>query len=160
MRFVKHVAAGPKTPAVQSPWHAELVALLKTESAEQHAPGFNAGFNAGIRAVIKLLDQHELKRQQNSARAIRQRQAAEKKIGGDLPYGKQLAPDGESLIDDPKEQRVIAHARKLHASPLSLRAVAHKLREARMYPRSHDPDDPQSPIEFQAVQIQRMIADE
>ena len=157
---MKHDVAGAKTPTVRSPWHAELVALLKIESAEQPAPGFNAGFNAGVRAAIKLLEQHEQERQRLSARAIRQRQADEKKIGGDLPYGKQLAPDGESLIDDPKEQRVIAHARKLRASPLSLRAVARKLREARMYPRKHDPNDPRSPIEFQAVQIQRMTDEE
>jgi hypothetical protein len=151
-RFVKHDVAGPKTDAVQSPWRAELVALLKTENTE-HA----AGFNAGLCAAIKLLERHEQERQQLSARAIQQRKADGKKIGGDVPYGYQIAPDGETLIDEPKEQRVIAHARKLRASPLSLRAVARKLRAARMYPRNHDPDDPRSPSDFQAVQIQRML---
>jgi DNA invertase Pin-like site-specific DNA recombinase len=137
-----------------SPWRDELVTLLKPEQTE-HA----RGFNEGIRAAIALLTRHEHDRQQRSRSAIRQRKADGKKIGGDVPYGYQIAADGETLLENPAEQRVIARARKLRSSGLSLRAVAHKLRDDRLYPRNHDPKNPRSPREFQAVQIQRMLGE-
>ena len=134
-----------------SPWRAELIALCKAEETE-HA----RGFNAGIQAALELLTRHEQDRQLLSKRALKQRKADGKKTGGDVPYGYRLAADGETLLANLDEQRVIAKVRKLRPTH-SLRGIARKLREANIFPRSYDPQDHGSTSEFQAVQIQRML---
>ena len=139
-------------PDVPSPWRADLVALLKAEETE-HA----RGFNAGIQAALELLARHEQDRQLLSRRGLKQRKVDGKKTGGDVPYGYQLAVDGETLLANPDEQRVIAKVRELRPN-YSLRAIARKLRIANIFPRSYNPQDPDSASEFQAVQIQRMLA--
>ena len=73
-----------------------------------------------------------------------------------MPYGYRLAADGETLLANLDEQRVIAKVRKLRPTH-SLRGIARKLREANIFPRSYDPQDHGSTSEFQAVQIQRML---
>lgn len=143
----------PKAHDALPPWRDNLIGLLKAEETE-HA----RGFNAGIRAAIGLLTKHEQDRQQLSRNAIKQRKVEGKKTGGDLPYGHQLGADGETLVENPDEQRVIAKARKLRLNH-SLRAIARKLRSAHIFPRDYDPKDPGSPSEFQAVQIQRMLGE-
>lgn len=145
----------PKAHDALSPWRDDLDTLIKAEETE-HA----RGFNAGIRAAIALLTKHEQDRQQRSRSAIKQRKVEGKKTGGDLPYGHQLGADGETLVENPDEQRVIVKVRKLKSSGLSLRAVARKLRAANIFPRNHDPNDSTSPSKFQAVQIQRMLDEE
>lgn len=147
---------GPSTEVsgaadVPSPWHADLVALLKAEETE-HA----RGFNAGIQAALELLARHEQDRQLLSRRGLKQRKVEGKKTGGDVPYGYQLAADGATLLANLDEQRVIAKVRKLRPNH-SLRAIARKLKEAGIFPRSYDPQDPTSASEFQAVQIRRML---
>ena len=147
---------GPSTevsgaPDVPSPWHADLVTLLKAEETE-HA----RGFNAGIQAALELLARHEQDRQLLSKRGLRQRKVEGKKTGGDVPYGYQLAADGATLLTNLDEQRVIAKVRRLRPNH-SLRAIARKLKEAGIFPRSYDPQDPTSVSEFQAVQIRRML---
>ena len=134
-----------------SPWHADLVTLLKAEETE-HA----RGFNAGIQAALELLARHEQDRQLLSKRGLRQRKVEGKKTGGDVPYGYQLAADGATLLTNLDEQRVIAKVRRLRPNH-SLRAIARKLKEAGIFPRSYDPQDPTSVSEFQAVQIRRML---
>jgi DNA invertase Pin-like site-specific DNA recombinase len=114
------------------------------------------GFNAGIQAALELLARHEQDRQLLSRRGLKQRKADGKKTGGDVPYGYQLAADGETLRANLDEQRVIVKVRKLRPNH-SLRAIARKLKEARIFPRSYDPQDPTSISEFQAVQIRRML---
>jgi len=47
--------------------------------------------------------------------------------GGAVPYGYRLAADGEHVEELPEEQAVLAEARRLRASGLSLRAVAREL---------------------------------
>ena len=138
-------------PDVPSPWRADLVALLKTGDTE-HAQGFNAG----IQAALEVLARHEQDRQQLSKRGLKQRKVEGKKTGGDVPYGYQLAADGATLLANLDEQRVIAKVRKLRPNH-SLRAIARKLKEAGIFPRSYDPQDPDSASEFQAVQIRRML---
>jgi hypothetical protein len=145
--LVKQDVSDPKTAPVQSPWRDELLALLKTENTE-HA----SGFNAGLRAAVKVLEQHAQDRQQRSARAIAKRKDEGKKTGGDLPYGYELAPDGETLREAPAEQRVIAAARKLRAEGHSLREVARRLAARKMFPREG--------AEFHAAQIKRMTDEE
>lgn len=150
--FVKDPNA--ETPGLSdatSPWRDDLVALLKSEETE-HA----RGFNAGVHAALELLTRHEQDRQLRSKSALKQRKVDGKKNGGDVPYGYQLADDGETLLERIDEQRVIAKARKWRPQH-SLRAIARKLREERLFPRNYDPKDPKSPREFQAVQIQRML---
>lgn len=141
----------PKPPDVESPWRDDLVKLLKAEETE-HA----RGFNAGIHAALDLLTRHEQDRQLRSKSALKQRTVDGKKNGGDVPYGYRLADDGETLLERLDEQKVIAKARKWRPNH-SLRAIARKLKAERLFPRNYDPKNPNSPDEFQAVQIQRML---
>ena len=144
-------AEAPKPPDVESPWRDDLVRLLKAEETE-HA----RGFNAGIRAALDLLTRHEQDRQLRSKSALKQRKVDGKKNGGDVPYGYALADDGETLLERLDEQKVIAKVRKWRPN-LSLRAIARKLKAEKLFPRSYNPRKPDSPDEFQAVQIQRML---
>jgi hypothetical protein len=48
-------------------------------------------------------------------------------IGGDLPYGLALGADGEHLVENPEEQKVLSTARTLRGAGLSLRSVASEL---------------------------------
>jgi hypothetical protein len=147
---------GPSTevsepPDAPFPWRADLVALLKVEETE-HAQGFNAG----IQAALELLARHEHDRQLLSRLGLKQRKIEGKKTGGDVPYGYQLAADGATLLANLDEQRVIAKVRMFRPNH-SLRAIARKLKEAGIFPRNYDPRDPNTPREFQAVQIRRML---
>lgn len=128
---------------VESSLRADLAALAIPEDGD-HA----VGYNTALRDVLAIFDHHERDRKKRSARAITQRKKEGKKTGGDLPYGSELAPDGETLRECPAEQRVIAAARKLRATPYSLREVARRLKARNMFPREGD--------EFHAAQIKRM----
>jgi len=70
--------------------------------------------------------------------------------GGQVPYGYRLAADGVALESDPAEQEVLAAARDLRGSGLSLRAVAAELNRRGAVARNGKP--------FGAKQIQRMVA--
>ena len=48
-------------------------------------------------------------------------------IGGELPYGFQLGPDGVRLTPNTEEQRMLTAARRLREAGLSLRLVARQL---------------------------------
>lgn len=140
-----------RPPDESSPWRADLVALRKPGETE-HA----RGFNAGIQAALELLARHEQDRQLLSRRGLKQRKVEGKKTGGDVPYGYKLAADGATLLTNLDEQRVIAKVRELRPN-YSLRVIARKLKEADIFPRSYDPEKPDSTSEFQAVQIHRML---
>jgi hypothetical protein len=144
-------AEAPEPSDATSPWRDDLLALLKPNNTE-HA----RGFNDGIHAALELLTRHEQDRQLRSKSALKQRKVDGKKNGGDVPYGYRLADDGETLLERLDEQKVIAKVRKLRPNH-SLRAIARKLKEERLFPRNYDPKNPKSPREFQAVQIQRML---
>ncbi len=126
---------------------AELEALKVDGKGEG-----DVGYNAAIDDVLKVIDRHETDRQKRSARAIAKRKAQGKKIGGDMPYGYELAADGETLRESAAEQRVIKEARKLRAAGHSLREVARRLAARGMFPREGD--------EFHAAQIKRMTDDD
>jgi hypothetical protein len=87
-------------------------------------------------------------RQRLAQRAIARRKKAGKKIGGDVPYGYEIGPDGETLRASLSEQRVILAARKLRSAGLSLREVGRRLQKRGMSPREGDT--------FHASQIKRM----
>lgn len=123
---------------------AELASLVVADSGERAA-----GYNAALLDVNAILDRHEHDRQTRSAHAIAKRKAAGKKIGGDVPYGHELAGDGETLRESAYEQRVIATARRLRAAGHSLREVARRLEARGMRPREGRA--------FHAAQISRML---
>lgn len=125
----------------------ELAALAIPEDGD-HA----VGYNTALRDVLAVFDRHERDRKKRSARALAQRKDEGKKTGGDLPYGYELGPDGETLCESAVEQRVIAAARKLRADGHSLREVARRLTARNMFPREGDA--------FHAAQIKRMTDEE
>jgi DNA invertase Pin-like site-specific DNA recombinase len=59
--------------------------------------------------------------------AMRHKIAMGEFIGGELPYGFQLALDGVRLVENAEEQRVLGAARRMRGAGLSLRCVAHQL---------------------------------
>jgi site-specific DNA recombinase len=69
--------------------------------------------------------------------------------GGDFPYGFRLGPDGERLIEDLDEQKVLAAARKLRNAGLSLRSVARELNAQGLKSRTGK--------QFAHVQVARML---
>lgn len=94
----------------------------------------------------------EFERDQISERTAvaMQHMKSQKKLVGAVPYGYRLMPDRATLIEDPLEQAVIAQARKLHASGLSLRKIAYQLDERGFHARNG--------AKFQSTQILRMVA--
>jgi DNA invertase Pin-like site-specific DNA recombinase len=63
---------------------------------------------------------------ERTSAALRHKQAEGEYIGGQAPYGFQVAGDG-SLVEDTDEQAMLREARRLRESGLSLRAVAGEL---------------------------------
>jgi len=70
--------------------------------------------------------------------------------GGDFPYGYRLGPDGEKLVENPEEQKVLTAARRLRGAGLSLRSVARELNSEGFRSRTGK--------QFAHVQIARMLA--
>jgi DNA invertase Pin-like site-specific DNA recombinase len=70
--------------------------------------------------------------------------------GGELPYGYALGADGEHLIENPEEQKVLGTARTLRGAGLSLRSVARELNAQGFRSRTGK--------QFAHVQIARMLA--
>ena len=134
---------GNVTPSLR----AALASLVVAESDER-----GAGYNAALRDVLTVFDRHEAARKKSSKQALTKLKRAGKKIGGDLPYGYELAADGTTLQEAPAEQRVIAEARKLRAAGHSLRGVARQLEDNQMHARESDA--------FCAAQIKRMTDEE
>jgi DNA invertase Pin-like site-specific DNA recombinase len=64
---------------------------------------------------------------ERTATAMQHKAAQGEYTGGHAPYGYRLAADGEHLQPVPEEQAVLAAARELRASGLSLRHVATEL---------------------------------
>jgi len=70
--------------------------------------------------------------------------------GGDFPYGFRLAPDGEKLVENAEEQKVLTAARRLRSAGLSLRSVARELNSEGFRSRTGK--------QFAHVQSARMLA--
>ncbi len=83
-------------------------------------------------------------------KAALQAKKARNERTGSVPYGKTLADDGVTLIDNPMEQAVITEARQMHDAGLSLRKIASTLADKGFMARNGKP--------FAAAQIQRMVA--
>ena len=110
---------------------------------------FGCGFDAAVDEALAIVARFEHERQERSAAKLASMTAAGKRTGGDLPYGHELAPDGETLRECAKEQKVIAAARRLRAEGHSLREIANQLQARQMLSRKGE--------RFHAAQIARMI---
>ena len=111
---------------------------------------FGCGFDAAVKEALAIVGRFEHERQERSAAKLASMTAAGKRTGGDLPYGHELAPDGETLRECAKEQKVIAAARRLRAEGHSLREIANRLQARQMLSRKGE--------KFHAAQIARMVA--
>src|SRR5262245_25874506 len=81
----------------------------------------------------------EFERDQVSERttmALQYKKAQGEKLGGRMPYGRQLAADGIHLEENASEQAVIRVARELHQAGLASRKIAARLAEQGMYSRN------------------------
>jgi site-specific DNA recombinase len=87
---------------------------------------------------------------ERTSAALQHKAAQGEYIGGDVPYGYRLASCGERLEPEPREQALLAHARRLRGKGLSLRAVARELVAKGFRTRTGRP--------FAPVQVQRMLA--
>lgn len=132
---------------------SELAALIVVSDDAR-----SKGYNDALRDVSAILDRYERDRQKRSARAITRRKSEGKKVGGDVPYGFELGPDGETLQESRAERRVIAAARALRAidGDISLREIARRLKKQGMFPREFIRKTSTND-EFHAAQIQRML---
>lgn len=81
-----------------------------------------------ILTVLGALAQFEREQISDRVRGAMAHMAAQGKYTGGIPYGHRLADDGETIIEDADEQRVVATARMLRESGKSLRAIAESLR--------------------------------
>ena len=110
--------------------------------------------SAAGRMVFRMLAVlAEFERDQTSERtvtALQYKKTQNQKTGGAVPYGFDLDADGVHLIENDAEQRVIAQARELHQSGLSLRKIAAELNARGLMARNGRT--------FQATQIMRMVA--
>ena len=104
--------------------------------------------------VFRLLAvMNEFERDQISERtttALQYKKSRGEKTGGQVPYGFTLAADGVALVENAAEQDVLAQARELKASGLSLRKVAVELQRRGFNARNGGL--------FQSEQIRRMVA--
>ena len=87
---------------------------------------------------------------ERTATAMQHKAAAGEFTGGRVPYGTQLAADGETLTDHAGEQVTIARARELAEGGLSLRKIA-----AQLVAEGHAARNGGA---FAAVQVSRMVA--
>lgn len=86
---------------------------------------------------------------ERTSAALRHKSARGEFVGGKPTFGFKVDTDGK-LVPDPEEQRIVAQARELKASGLSLRAVAAELAGRGLVARTGRP--------FEATQIRRMVA--
>ena len=110
--------------------------------------------SAAGKMVFRLLAvMNEFERDQISERtttALQYKKSRGEKTGGQVPYGFTLAADGVALVENAAEQDVLAQARELKASGLSLRKVAVELQRRGFNARNGGL--------FQSEQIRRMVA--
>jgi DNA invertase Pin-like site-specific DNA recombinase len=87
---------------------------------------------------------------ERTSAALRHKAAQGEYTGGDVPYGFRLACCGERLEPEPREQALLAQARRLRKKGLSLRAVARELVARGFRTRRGGA--------FAPVQVKRMLA--
>ncbi len=100
--------------------------------------------------MLAVLSEFEREQIADRVKTAMQHKKSRGELVGAVPYGKELADDGVTLIDNPTEQEVITEARRLHGAGLSLRKIASILTEKGFSTRNGKT--------FAATQIQRMVA--
>jgi site-specific DNA recombinase len=103
-----------------------------------------------MRTIIDAFAQYERALIALRTKAGLARKRAHGERVGEVPYGKQLAPDGVHLIDHPVEQAVIATVCALRGDGLSYRAIAAAVNRRGMTNRAGG--------RFSHVQVARMLA--
>jgi len=86
---------------------------------------------------------------ERTSAAMQHKASAGEYTGGELPYGYALGPDGDHLVENPEEQRVLSTARTLRGAGLSLRSVARELNAQGFRSRTGK--------QFLHVQVARML---
>jgi DNA invertase Pin-like site-specific DNA recombinase len=86
---------------------------------------------------------------ERTAAAMQHKQSLGEYIGGEFLYGFRLGPDGERLVEDPDEQKVLTAARTLRNAGFSLRSVARELNAEGYRSRTGK--------QFAHVQVARML---
>jgi len=100
--------------------------------------------------MLAVLNEFERDQLAERTSVAMQHKKGKGELVGAVPYGKRLSADGKTLADHPAEQEVLAEARALHATGLSLRQIARALSAKGFMARNGKP--------FAATQIQRMVA--
>lgn len=116
---------------VDTHFRGECSLISLSESIDTRTP-------AGRMIVTVLSALAQLEREQISERVkgAMAHMASQGKYTGGVPYGHRLHDDGETIVPDDDEQKVIATARVLRSSGLSLRAIAESLRARGMVSRA------------------------
>jgi site-specific DNA recombinase len=73
---------------------------------------------------------------ERTSAALQHKAAQGEYIGGSVPFGYRLAPDGEHIEPNPAEQAVLTEARALKAAGLSLRSIGARLHAGGLRTRS------------------------
>jgi DNA invertase Pin-like site-specific DNA recombinase len=92
-----------------------------------------------MRGIVDVFAQYEravIRTRTRTALAVKR---ARRERVGSVPYGYKLAKDGVHLIADPDEQKTVRRAKDLRAEGLTLRAIAGRLLEEGIFPRTGRP---------------------
>ena len=89
-------------------------------------------FMLTVLAAAAEMEKGQIKQRCNTGRA--QHKAEHKRIG-EIPVGYDLAPDGETLIENVQEQEAIALVQELRSRGETLKAIAHRLDTAGYKPK-------------------------
>jgi len=107
---------------------ADLVSL--SQQIDSTTPGGKLIFH-----IFLALDEFERDLTSERTREVKQHRKSIGKLVSIVPYGWELAGDGETLRADPEEQRAIRLAVDRHAGGASLRAIAGELERAGLRPK-------------------------
>lgn len=138
-------------------FRAQLEQLVRSESTPSASSA--RVWNEAIRAAITLFDQHETLRKKRSESRFNEMRDDDKKIGS-ITYGRRVGDDGETLIDDPEEQKTKKMACDLRQKGLTLRAIGEELVKLGRLPRIVKRDGKMvQPDEWHPAQIKRLVAE-
>ena len=88
-----------------------------------------------MRNILNAVSQYEralIRMRIKAALAVKKKR--QERIGS-VPYGKQLDPDGKTLLDNPEEMKTIEAARAYRDKGMTFRAIAQRLEQEGHRPR-------------------------
>jgi DNA invertase Pin-like site-specific DNA recombinase len=92
-----------------------------------------------LRRLVDCFGEYERAMIRARTKAALKAKRARGERAGNVPFGYRVAEDGRTLLQDAREQQVIALARSLRAEGLTLRGVAAALRERQVVGRTGRP---------------------